>query len=154
MAGAWVMRFAIASQMYATQTVQLYPRTTAHILFCLLLLAVLAALHTGRRLRATWQARSPAGNGSWSARSATPVLGALSAALLLALSMGSATADRYLPRDDGSPGLLAYVAQMVRQPDGRCSDYATARGGCAPTGAVLLDGEWESPRLARGPGTP
>jgi hypothetical protein len=153
MAGAWVMRFAIASQMYATQTVQLYPRTTAQILFCLLLLAVLAALHTSRLVHASWQARSPERNGPWSGRSATPVLGALSAALLLALSMGSATADRYLPRDDGSPGLLAYVAQMVRQPDGRCSDYATARGGCAPSGTALINGEWE-PRTARGPGTP
>lgn len=145
MASAWVMRFAIASQMYATQTVQLYPRTTAQILFCLLLLAVFAALHTGRRVHAAWQARAVAGNGR-SASSPAPVLGALSAALLLALSMGSATADRYLPRDDGSPGLLAYVAQMVRQPDGRCSDYSAARGGCAPSGEALINGGWQLPR--------
>jgi hypothetical protein len=63
------------------------------------------------------------------------------------------TADRYLSRDDGSPGLLAYVPQMVRQPDGRCSDYATARGGCAPTGEALINGKWESPGPAHR-GTP
>jgi galactan 5-O-arabinofuranosyltransferase len=140
MAGAWVLRFAIASQMYATQTVQLYPRTTAEILFCLLLLAVLAARYGGRRAREAWQARTAEGNGHVP-RNAAPVLGTLCAALLLALFMGSATADRYLPRNDGSVGLLAYVAQHVRQPDGTCPDYRGA-DGCAPDPGALLRGEW------------
>jgi hypothetical protein len=140
MAGAWVLRFAIASQMYATQTVQLYPRTTAEILYCLLLLAVFAAWYGGRRARDAWRARAVAGNGH-APRAVAPVLGVLAAALLLALFMGSATADRYLPRNDGSVGLLAYVAQHVRQPDGTCPDHS-GPGGCAPDPGALLRGDW------------
>jgi hypothetical protein len=139
MAGAWVMRFWIASQMYATQTVQLYPRTTAQILFCLLLLAVFAALYGGRRVQEAWRARVVAGDGA-RPHPAAATIGALCAALLLALSMGSATADRYLPRNDGSVGLLAYVAQNVRQPDGSCPDFSG--GSCAPDPGALLSGEW------------
>lgn len=121
MAGAWVLRFLFASQMYETQTVQLYPRTSAEILFCLLVLSVLAVRYALQR------ATLPTG---------TPVtLGVLAAALLLALSMGSSLADRYLPRDDGSTALLAYVAQLVRQPDGTCPAYGP---GCAATPGELL----------------
>jgi galactan 5-O-arabinofuranosyltransferase len=141
MAGSWLLRFLIASQMYATQTVQLYPRTTAEILFCLLLLVVLAAMYGGRRVQDAWRARTAESNGHVP-RNAAPVVGALCAALLLALSMGSATADRYLPRNDGSVGLLAYVAQQVRQPDGTCPDYS-GPGGCAPDPGALLRGDWQ-----------
>lgn len=140
LAGSWILRLAIAAQMYDTQTVQLYPRTTAEILFCLLLLVVLAARYGGRRLLEAWQARTVAGNGRV-ARNAMPIIGALCAALLLALSMGSATADRYLPRNDGSVGMLAYVAQNVRQPDGRCPQFS-GPSGCAPDPGALLRGEW------------
>jgi galactan 5-O-arabinofuranosyltransferase len=141
MAGAWVLRLAIASQMYDTQTVQLYPRTTAEILFCLLVLTVFAAHYGRRRARQVWGART-AEDDSSAARQAMPMIGALSAALLLALSMGSATADRYLPRNDRSVGLLAYVAQHVRQPDGTCPDYSRAR--CAPEPGALLRPGWEA----------
>jgi galactan 5-O-arabinofuranosyltransferase len=140
LAGAWILRLAIASQMYATQTVQLYPRTTAEILFCLLLLLVLAARYGGSRLHDAWRAHVVAGNGRVP-RNATPLIGALCAALLLALSMASATADRYLPRNDGSVGLLAYVAQNVRQPDGQCPRFS-GPNGCAPDPGALLRGEW------------
>lgn len=140
LAGAWILRFAIASQMYATGTVQLYPRTSAEILFCLLLLGVLAAHYGGRRLVDAWRARVVAGNGRLP-RPATPLIGALCAALLLGLSMGSATADRYLPRNDRSMGLLAYVSQHVRQPDGLCPRFS-GPNGCAPDPGALLRGEW------------
>lgn len=119
--GAWLLRFHFAAQMYETQSVQLYPRTTAEILFCLIVLSVLAVRHA--LARASW---TPGHHGT---------LGVLAAALLLALSMGSSLTDRYLPRDDGSPALLAYVAQMVRQPDGTCPDYGR---GCASTAEELL----------------
>ena len=125
-AGAWVLRFAFAAQMYETGSVQLYPRTTPQILFCLVVLSVLAVRAGLARLPRP-SAASP---------SRTPVvLGGLAAALLLALSMGSSLADRYLPRDDGSTALLAYVAQLVRQPDGTCPDFGA---GCAADAAELL----------------
>lgn len=125
-AGAWVLRFSFAAQMYETGSVQLYPRTTPQILFCLIVLSVLAVRAGLARLPRP-SAASP---------SRTPVvLGGLAAALLLALSMGSSLADRYLPRDDGSTALLAYVAQLVRQPDGTCPDFGA---GCADDAAELL----------------
>ncbi len=125
-AGAWVLRFSFAAQMYETGSVQLYPRTTPQILFCLVVLSVLAVRAGLARLPRP-SAASP---------SRTPVvLGGLAAALLLALSMGSSLADRYLPRDDGSTALLAYVAQLVRQPDGTCPDFGA---GCAADAAELL----------------
>jgi len=133
-AGAWVLRFSFAARMYETQSVQLYPRTTVEILFCLVVLSVLAVRHGLARLPrpvvAPPSAPPPAGSPS------TPVtLGVLAAALLLALSMGSSLADRYLPRDDGSTALLAYVAQLVRQPDGTCPDFGP---GCAADPGELL----------------
>ncbi|OLT00993.1 hypothetical protein BJF90_06760 [Pseudonocardia sp. CNS-004] len=148
LAGAWVLRLAIASQMYDTQTVQLYPRTTAEILFCLLVLAVLAARYGGQRLQDAWRAHAVTANGhvprNVAPVHAAPIIGALCAALLLALSMGSATADRYLPRNDKSVGLLAYVAQNVREPDGTCPAYSGPIG-CAPDPGTLLRGEWPPP---------
>jgi hypothetical protein len=114
LAGAWVLRLWFASQAYATGTVQLYPRTSAEILYCLLLLSVFAVRYGVRRV------------GERLPRGVSPVavtVGGLGAALLLGLSIGSSVADRYQPRNDGSVGLLAYVAQMVRQPDGTCPDY-------------------------------
>jgi galactan 5-O-arabinofuranosyltransferase len=110
--------------------VQLYPRTSAQILFCLLVLAVLAARYGGRRA----QARRPVA-ASDGARRLLPV-GVLAAALLLALSMGSSIADRHMPRAENGPGMLAYVSQMVRQPDGTCADYS--RGGCLDSGGAVL----------------
>jgi galactan 5-O-arabinofuranosyltransferase len=130
LAGAWVLRLWLASRMYETQTVQLYPRTSAQILFCLLVLAVLAARYGGRRA----QARRPVA-ASDGARRLLPV-GVLAAALLLALSMGSSIADRHMPRAENGPGMLAYVSQMVRQPDGTCADYS--RGGCLDSGGAVL----------------
>jgi hypothetical protein len=141
MAGAWLLRFWLASQMYATQSVQLYPRTSAEILYCLLLLTVFAIHLVVERAR---QLTLGTGGNGWvsrlTPRSPAPAatIGLLCAALLLALSVGSSIADRYMPRNDDSVGLLAYVAQMVRQPDGRCPDFS-APNDCAPDPGQLLD---------------
>ncbi|MGQ0574691.1 MAG: hypothetical protein ACT4RN_10885 [Pseudonocardia sp.] len=122
LAGAWVIRLSIAAQMYDAQSVQLYPRTTAEILFCLLVLAVLAV--QGVTQRAAPLLRQAAGGPARWASHRSVTVGGLAAALLLGLFAGSATADRYMPRNDGSAGQLAYVAQFVRQPDGRCSVHS------------------------------
>jgi hypothetical protein len=122
LAGAFLLRFWFASQAFATGAVQLYPRTSAEILYCLLALSVLAVRYGGRWLRERIRGDRPS--------SIAVTVGGLAAALLLGLSIGSSVADRYQPRNDGSVGLLAYVAQNVRQPDGRCPDYGP---GCAAT---------------------
>lgn len=111
---SWLMRFWLAGQMYETQSVQLYPRTTAEILYCLLLLCGFAAYFASQRFgrpRIGLSARSPA-------------IGALSAVLLLSLFAGSAISDHYLPRPDNSQGILAYFAQMVKQQNGNCPAYS------------------------------
>lgn len=142
LAGAWLLRLWFASQMYATGTVQLYPRTSAEILYCLLLLSVLAVRYGSGRVANLLEEREGPGSGhrsGWApiARPAiTATVGGLCAALLFALSAGSSLADRYLPRNDGSVGRLAYVAQMVRQPDGTCPDFSRDR--CAPDPRALL----------------
>lgn len=124
-ASAWLMRFWLAAQMYETGTVQLWPRTTPQLLYCLLLLGG-CAVHFGvERVRALpGVAGSPVASDEPPRRSrGVPrfgLVGALAAVLLLGLFAGSATADRYLPRNDGSTGMFAYVAHFVRLPDGRC----------------------------------
>ncbi len=137
LAGAWLLRLWFASQMYATGTVQLYPRTSPEILYCLLLLAVFAVRYGSGRVASLLEERERPDGGrrsGWAPVQRTQLtaatVGGLCAALLFALSAGSSLADRYLPRNDGSVARLAYVAQMVRQPDGTCPDFS--RGRCAP----------------------
>lgn len=127
LAGAWVVRLSLASQMWATQSVQLYPRTNAEILFCLLALAVVAVLTLTER--AVPLVRPLTGRARWS-RYRSVTIGGLCAALLLGLFAGSATADRYMPRNDDTAGQLAYVAQLLRQPNGRCSTWTSAPDRC------------------------
>ncbi len=150
LAGAWIMRLLLASRMYATQAVQLYPRTTPEILYCLLLLTVLAAFLVTRRSSAylsRWRgtdtfassARSSLGTaGAPTRQSASAATVAVLASMLVAgLFMGSATADRYMPRNDGSLGYLAFMSHYVRQEDGQCA--ANLRpAGCLLT-AVQVD---------------
>jgi galactan 5-O-arabinofuranosyltransferase len=125
--GAWLLRFHFGSKMYAEQAVQLYPRSTAELLYCLLLLTGFAVYYEVRR-RA--EAGPPKVDGSRSA-----AIGALTALLVVLASAGSAIGDRYMPRTDNTPGLLAMNAQMTRQLDGSCSRYSIAFGrGCYEVG--------------------
>ena len=135
LAGAWVVRFFLASRMYATGTVQLYPRTTVEILYCLLALGVLALMLGWRRLVDLVATARP--DGPRPGSSPTLVVGVLASALLAGLFMGSATVDRYLPRPDRSTGLLAYVAQNVQQDDGQCPAY-TRPDRCAVSAAQVI----------------
>jgi hypothetical protein len=62
------------------------------------------------------------------------------AVLMVGLFAGSATADRYMPSDEGV-GLLAYVSQLLRQADGQCPAH-TGTEDCdsiAP-GRITRDG--------------
>jgi hypothetical protein len=125
LAGAWLLRFYFAAQMYATGAVQLYPRTTPQILYCLLVLSGFALYLLGQRVKAAWWLATPGtGNGqplptAWNAG----IAAALCALLLLFASIGSAISDRYMPREDNSIGRLAWVSHFMLQPDGDCSVY-------------------------------
>ena len=134
LAGAWLMRFWFAQQMYRTQAVQLYPRTTQQILYCSILLVGCAVFFVGERLR-VWAATAAPARPAVDRRNAVPAT--LVAVLAFALFSGSATANRFMPSEDsGSVGYLAYVAQLVRQPDGQCPDHSGA--ACADTSDELV----------------
>jgi hypothetical protein len=152
--GAWLMRFWFASQMYATDAVQLYPRTTPQLLYCFLLLVGFAVHFAAQRLRQARTASAPvrpersavstgpvrAAVGSAlgpAVARGTAVAGVLAATLMFGLFAGSATADRYMPRDDGL-GIFSYRAQLVRQPDGNCPVHS--HGECFGTPAEVPDG--------------
>jgi galactan 5-O-arabinofuranosyltransferase len=102
MGGAWIFRFFYARMMWETKLVQLYPRTTALILYLLLLLSVYGVALVVERLALRDSLRGP------SAR-----IGVACAMLLLLASVGSATADRYMPSaaSPPGPGLLSWNAQ-------------------------------------------
>ncbi len=126
-AGAWILRFHFGSRMYTDDAVQLYPRSTVELLYCLLLLNGFAIFYAARLLSKT----SFAGRFTTAIPSGSIMTGALAALLLLIASAGSATGDRYMPRTDNSAGMLAFNAQISRQIDGQCSAYtATWAYGC------------------------
>lgn len=102
--GAWLMRFYLARQMWDTKLVQLYPRTTAMILYCMLILTGLAVYWLLQRVPSGSPIRRPAGR-----------IGAVCALLLMFGSAGSATSDRYMPSNTTPPGagMLAWNAQRT-----------------------------------------
>jgi galactan 5-O-arabinofuranosyltransferase len=161
--GAWLIRMWLASEMYATETVRLYPRTTMVVLYGLLLLAGLAvyfaAAAIGRQLsrrdtNAGDSVPSESGAGDRGAPDGGPEVtrgGAPTAILLIPLlflfaAAGSATIDRYMPsqRQDGN-GFFAWIAQTVPTLEGACSPYAKEMCDAAP----IYD---ETPQC--GPGLP
>lgn len=104
MTGAWLMRFFYARLMWETQLVQLYPRTTALILYCLLILAGFAVHWLVRRASTDSPLRGSSG-----------LIGAACALLLLFASTGSATSDRFMPAnsDPAGAGRLAFNAHRA-----------------------------------------
>ncbi|MFD0204897.1 MULTISPECIES: hypothetical protein [Saccharothrix] len=123
-AGAWLLRFHFGSQMYAADAVQLYPRSTAELLYCLLLLTGFAAYYGVRRFDTVARVRAALSSPSLG-------LGALVAAFLLLASAGSSIGDRYMPRVDNSLGILATASHLSVQPDGTCPAYNHTLGkGC------------------------
>jgi hypothetical protein len=120
LASAWMMRFAVARQMYAVQAVQLYPRTGVMILYTLLLLTTFAIALVIRALLR----RLPDSPSAPDTPRMGMLVGALCACLLLFASAGSATADRYMPRNDNSAGRLAWTAHQMRTLEGPCPAYA------------------------------
>lgn len=106
MVGAWLLRFWYARMMWETRLVQLYPRTTALILYCLIALTGLAVFWIVRGRSADSPLRSKYG-----------IIGAVCALLFAFASTGSATADRYMPSKEEPPslGLLSWTAHQVHR---------------------------------------
>ncbi|MGZ3147115.1 hypothetical protein ACVDFE_34995 [Lentzea chajnantorensis] len=124
-AGAWLVRFYYASTMYERDAVQLYPRSTAELLYTMLLLCGFALYFGVQRLEGLPKLRPWLG-----ARSLR--IAALAGMFVLIAMAGASIGDRYMPRSDHSLGMLALASHLTRQPDGTCPAYTrTLRVDCA-----------------------
>jgi len=115
-AGGWVIRMLLASRMFETQTVQLYPRTTSAILAALLVTASFGFFVVYDRL-------SELGSLSTRNRLSPPAVAVTFFALAFAAVAGSSTADRYMPSESGL-GVLARYSHITPLPDGSCPRFA------------------------------
>ncbi|MFF7294442.1 hypothetical protein [Streptomyces sp. NPDC008265] len=137
LAGAWLLRFWFAGNMEQSQTVQLYPRTTWIIMYCLMIMAVfgmMAVVHRG----SGWAERTLRRPGAGTAgtrvvprRAVAQLAAGMVCAIALFATMGASwSVNRYMPQSDTtSMGIDAYRAHNVRTSDGTCPRYA-ADGEC------------------------
>lgn len=108
MAGCWLWRFWYAHFLWKTKLVQLYPRTTLEIQYCLLVLCGYAVYLLVDRFKQDAPADSPL-------RTPSAAIGAICAFLLLFGSVGSAISDHYMPNNGQpiSPGWLAWTSHQT-----------------------------------------
>ncbi|MFF2076602.1 hypothetical protein ACFVXG_17810 [Kitasatospora sp. NPDC058162] len=128
---SWLLRFWFAARMERTQAVQLYPRTTWIIMYCLIVLAVLG-LMLGVRRATAWSRRlsrpgsgSPTGPNSLTARRITA--GGVCAIALFTAMAGSWSANQYMPTTASGVqdmGLDAWRAHVIKDASGRCPRYS------------------------------
>ncbi|MEV4611747.1 hypothetical protein AB0K43_03985 [Kitasatospora sp. NPDC049258] len=136
-ASAFLLRYWYASQMSQEKLVQLYPRTSVQIMYCLVALCGLAALVASERVSAWARGLGEAApvriRRRPVARRAVAV-GALSALGLLFGLAGSATANAYLPEhpDKNSVGQYSWVSHVIRQSNGKCPKYMPKGSTCEP----------------------
>lgn len=106
LAGCWLLRFWYAHFLWETRLVQYYPRTTAQISYCLLVLCGLAVFYTVERLSREHPVRTQSG-----------VIGSVCALLLLFGFTGSAITDHHMPNGSKpiSMGWLAYMSHQFGQ---------------------------------------
>lgn len=134
---AFLLRYWYASHMARDHAVQLYPRTSVQIVYCLIALTGMAVYLTVQRVR-SWSRdhEGPVPAAVRRKTAGTPravVIGALCAMGLLFGMAGSATANAYLPQSpsEDSNGQLSWTSHNVRLPNGKCPKYAE-KGKCAP----------------------
>lgn len=149
LAGAWLLRFWFASHMAHNQAVQLYPRTTWIIFYCLIILAVLGLMLTYERgfgwIRGTLQEVAPAR----AARISPRLLSQLAAGLICVTALfatmgGSWSANRFMPSTNPGVedlGLDALRAHLQQLPNGKCPKYSPYKGrqDCAPVNMKLTE---------------
>ncbi|MFE6749344.1 hypothetical protein ACFVGM_26110 [Kitasatospora purpeofusca] len=134
--GAWLMRFYYASQMAHDQMVQLYPRTTWIIMYCLIILAVTGLMAATDRGRG-WVERSFRSVGRTEAsgpvvplRGTRQLAAGLVCALALFATMGASwSVDRYMPQNEktNTMGIDAWRAHNIKKQDGSCPKFAPVK---------------------------
>ncbi|WP_374775393.1 hypothetical protein OG756_23445 [Streptomyces sp. NBC_01310] len=136
LAGAWLARFWFASHMARDQAVQLYPRTTWIIMYCLMILAVLGMMAVVYR-GSGWAERTLRPSGAAPGARVVPrrVVAQLGAGMVCAIALfatmgASWSANRYMPQNNEmSMGIDAYRAHIIKKADGSCPRYAPT-GNC------------------------
>ncbi|MEV7597163.1 hypothetical protein AB0O91_07190 [Kitasatospora sp. NPDC089797] len=144
LASSWLLRFWFASRMERTQAVQLYPRTTWIIMYCLIVLAVLGLMLAVQRLTAWSRTLSPSGGAAGDGTSVSNgpgstaggpsrrtirrmTTGGVCAIALFAAMAGSWSANRYMPTTDTTVqdmGLDAWRAHLLKDAAGHCPRYS------------------------------
>lgn len=128
-ASAFLLRYWYASFMYRDDAVQLYPRTSIQIMYCMLALTGLAVYYSVQRIQDWARSREtllPRRTSKAPRRSL--IIGALCGLGLLYGMAGSATADAFMPKDPNkypeSLGMLTWYSHTLQQPNGKCPAYA------------------------------
>ncbi|MGW2251873.1 hypothetical protein ACWCXH_16960 [Kitasatospora sp. NPDC001660] len=142
LAGAWLLRFWFASHMERDQAVQLYPRTTWIIFYCLIILAVLGVMLTYERgfgwIRGTLEEVAPARAARISPRAMSQLAAGLICAIALFATMGGSwSANRFMPSTNPGVedmGLDALRAHLQQLDNGQCPTYSPYKGkqACNP----------------------
>lgn len=143
---AWLARFWIASHMEHTQAVQLYPRTTWIIMYCLIILAVMGLMLTVQRLIVWFRALSAASDNPIATRISPASIGRVTAGAICAIALfatmaGSWSADRYMPSTNPGVedmGLDAYRAHILQDATGKCPKYSPV-SHCGPANLDLSE---------------
>ncbi|MFB7912203.1 hypothetical protein ACFC1T_37805 [Kitasatospora sp. NPDC056076] len=128
---SWLLRFWFAAKMERTQAVQLYPRTTWIIMYCLIVLAVLGLMLAVRRTAAWSRTLSRPGSGPATGRNLLAVrrvtaAGVCAIALFTAMA-ASWSANRYMPTTASGVldmGLDAWRAHVLKDATGQCPRYS------------------------------
>ncbi|MEV0414523.1 hypothetical protein AB0I68_27890 [Streptomyces sp. NPDC050448] len=135
LAGAWLARFWFAGHMAHDKAIQLYPRTTWIIMYCLMILAVLGMMAVVNR-GSGWIERTlrPTGAGAGASRVIPRrVVRQLAAGMVcvvaLFATMGASwSVNRYMPSSDvDSMGIDAYRAHTIKKRDGSCPRFSPVK---------------------------
>ncbi|MET9321092.1 hypothetical protein ABZX75_13040 [Streptomyces sp. NPDC003038] len=138
LAGAWLARFWFASHMAHEKSVQLYPRTTWIIMYCLMILAVLGMMAVVQR-GSGWVERSLRPRGAEGAAQAARVIprrvvqqlaaGMVCVTALFATMGASWSVNRYMPAHESgnTMGIDAWRAHTIKKADGTCPRYSPVK---------------------------
>ncbi|MER7464420.1 hypothetical protein [Streptomyces sp. NPDC097981] len=137
LAGAWVARFWFASRMAHDKAVQLFPRTTWIIMYCLMILAVVGLMVAVDR-GSGWIERTlrPSGADTGAAparvvprRVVRQLAAGMMCMVALFATMGASwSVNRYMPSSDvDSMGIDAYRAHVIKKRDGSCPRFSPVK---------------------------
>ncbi|MEU7724706.1 hypothetical protein AB0B78_05620 [Streptomyces sp. NPDC040724] len=146
LAGAWLARFWFASHMAHDKAVQLFPRTTWIIMYCLMILAVLGMMAVVNR-GSGWAERTLRPSGAAPAARVVPrrVVAQLATGMVCAIALfatmgASWSVNRYMPQSDNmTMGIDAWRAHTVKKADGTCPRFAPDKKKCAD----IVTNDWK-----------